>query len=493
MVRVSSAPWPADPFWSVHEKIEWSLRQQLWHCAPIVIVAIVAFVAALGGVPQGGSAPPSPTCREWHECQQLALDAYARGDYERFHDLAWRTVQTGPPRDPTLMYLVARAQSLSGRPHDALVMLGRLADIGFVTDSATNDDFRAVRQLRQWPELEAAIRAATIRVEQPARPITPSAAAASPPSSQRAPAWSGTSAASTRVPGNLPRVPTSPSRTVEVLRIPLALLSSSVLAYDRASSRFILADARQRKLVIVDERSRHLVDLVTAPSAGFYEITALEIDPLRGVLWVVSAEPAGAATNRPSATALHRLQLVSGRPLERILLSDDMLPARLGDVAVTPNGTVLVLDTIGYRILRLRPATHELTAVATLAVDATSLAPIDDRTAYVAHTAGMVRVDISTGAVAPVAGVGDVQLTGFERVRWTGNSLVGMQRLADGTRRAVRIRFASGQPAVMETIESDIPVPDGHVFAVSGDEFYFLAHQPSADGAEVVVRRTPLR
>jgi hypothetical protein len=178
--------------------------------------------------------------------------------------------------------------------------------------------------------------------------------------------------------------------------------------------------------------------------------------------------------------------------LERILLPDDMLPARLGDVAVTPNGTVLVLDTIGRRILRLRPATHKLTALATLDVDATSLAPIDDRTAYVAHSAGLTRVDISTGAMAPVAGSGDVQLAGFERVRWTGNSLVGIQHLADGTRRAVRIRFASGHPAVVDTIGGDILVPDGHVFAVSEDEFYFLADQPGADGAEVVVRRTPL-
>jgi hypothetical protein len=456
----------------------------------MVTVAILALFAALGVVPQGAADPPSPTCREWHECQQLALDAYARGEYERFHDLAWRTVQTGPPHDPTLMYLLARAQSLSNRPHDALIMLGRLAEVGFVTDAATNDEFRAVRQLHQWPELEAAIRDATIRGIQPVRPITASGASASPPVNREARASSRPSVASTRDPGK-PRVPPL-SRAVEVLRIPPAPLSTSILAYDRVSSRFILADADQRKLIIVDERSHHLVDLVSAPSAGFYEITALEIDPRRGDLWVVSAEPADAAT-RPSATALHKLQLVSGRPLERILVSDDLLPARFGDVAVTPNGTVLVLDTIGHRILGLRPATHALTTVATLHVDAMSLAPVDDRTAYVAHTVGMARVDLSTGAVTPMTSSGDVQLAGFERVRWTDNLLVGVQRLADGTRRAVRFRFVNGEPAVMDTLDSDIPALDGHVFAVSGDAFYVLAHPPSVDGAEVVIRRTPLR
>src|SRR3984893_1519782 len=98
-------------------------------------------------------------CREWHECRQLALEAYASGDYERFHDLAWKTVQTGPPRDPGLMFLLARAQSLSGRPHDALVMLGRLAEMGIATDIASNDEFQVVRTLPGWPAVEALIAA----------------------------------------------------------------------------------------------------------------------------------------------------------------------------------------------------------------------------------------------------------------------------------------------------------------------------------------------
>ncbi len=106
----------------------------------------------MGPTPQGQSSSSRPNdCREWRQCQQLALEARERGEYERFHDLAWRTVQTGPARDPMLMYLLSRAQSLSGRPHDALVMLNRLADMGVPTDAATNDDFRAVRTLPDWP------------------------------------------------------------------------------------------------------------------------------------------------------------------------------------------------------------------------------------------------------------------------------------------------------------------------------------------------------
>ena len=62
------------------------------------------------------------------------------------------------------MYLLARAQCLSGRPHDALVMLRRLADAGVATDADTNDDFRLTRELPGWPEvasLIAAVRSGT--------------------------------------------------------------------------------------------------------------------------------------------------------------------------------------------------------------------------------------------------------------------------------------------------------------------------------------------
>jgi hypothetical protein len=260
------------------------------------------------------------------------------------------------------------------------------------------------------------------------------------------------------------------------------------------SSRFVVADARQRKLVIIDERSGHLVDLVTSASAGFYDITAFEVDPLRGDLWVVSAEAAAAAPDRSPATALHKLQLVSGRPLDRIVVPADLQPSRLTDVAVARDGSVVVLDTTGNRILRLRPATHDLAPVATFHLEgATSLAPSGDHTVYVAHASGIARVDTSTGSVEPLASARDVNVTGFERIRWARDSLVGIQRLADGSRRAVRLRILQGRASGIDIIDSDIALTDDPAATVSGDDFYFLVHQPRGDAGDVVIRRSRLR
>ena len=107
---------------------------------PLLAVALSASLAA--NPPAAGQ-----ECRAWQECRQLALDAAARQDYDAFHDLAWRALQAGPKNDPALMTMLARAQSLSGRPGDALVMLRRLAALAVVTDAATSDDFARVRAL----------------------------------------------------------------------------------------------------------------------------------------------------------------------------------------------------------------------------------------------------------------------------------------------------------------------------------------------------------
>ena len=129
-----------------------------------MLVALLVLVVSMAersvaGAPATAQPPRDFGCTEWHQCRELALAAADRGEYETFHDLAWRTVQTGPRNDPALMYLLARAQALSGRPHDALIMLQRLAGMGVASDAATNDDFVRTRQLPEWPDLLARIEA----------------------------------------------------------------------------------------------------------------------------------------------------------------------------------------------------------------------------------------------------------------------------------------------------------------------------------------------
>src|SRR4051794_35803323 len=115
----------------------------------MVLHLLLALSLNLAADPQDRAA-----CATWESCQQMALEAAERKDFEAFHDLAWLAVRKGPPRNTGLMQMLARAQSLSGRPADALVMLERLLAAGVTTDAATSDDFRRVRALPAWPEFE---------------------------------------------------------------------------------------------------------------------------------------------------------------------------------------------------------------------------------------------------------------------------------------------------------------------------------------------------
>src|SRR5204863_10069689 len=134
-----------------------------------LLSALIGLLAARSGASQS---PVVADCREWTQCRRLALDAAERHDYEAFHDLAWRAVQTGPRQDPALMYLLARAQALSGRPHDALIMIQRLAEMGVAPDASTNDDFVRTRQLPGWPDLLARIGGLSHPVSPPAASST---------------------------------------------------------------------------------------------------------------------------------------------------------------------------------------------------------------------------------------------------------------------------------------------------------------------------------
>ncbi len=444
---------------------------------------VISFVLLIGSSSPHREAQPPADCKEWHECRQMALEAFERRDYERFHDLAWRAVQTGPRRDPNLMYLLARAQSLSGRLDDALVMLRRVAEMGVASDAVSNDEFQGVRSLPGWPDVEALIAGALAR---PAAgltmPATSRSVAATAPAAKVPP-----SSSDGATPAVVPSVSDkrSSTRPESVLNLPGRLLNSTGLAYDDVSSRFVVGERGARKLLVVDQRSQHVLNLVDSSSAGFYEIMAFEIDPRRGDLWVVSADGSDAGGDAGRASSLHKLQLVSGRPLQRLSLPDQFLPARFSDVAITERGTVFVLDSIGKRIFRVGAGQRTFEVAATLRLETpVTIGPINDSMVYVAHAKGIARVDLATGKATPVGGPKDVPLTGFERLRADQNTIVGIQT-QDGRRRAVRVRLAAsgGRAQSLELFDENLAMPDPTAATLSGDTLYVLTEQPSAGGA----------
>jgi len=409
-------------------------------------------------------------CADVKTCRQLALEASERGDVEAFHDLAWRALQKARPNDPDLMYLLARAQSLSGRPHDALVMLRRMAEAGVKTDAETNDDFRRVRALPGWEPFASGIAAGAgdVRVASNAKVGTKATGSTGAP-----------------LTGERETVGENASADGVVSFVTPPFVPAG-LAYDSVSRRFIVGDREASKLMVIDEMSRRVSDMVAARSGGFLGLTALEIDHRRGDLWVASA---AADSTR---TTLHKLQLVSGRVLHAVEMPADN--GRFVDVAITAGGAVFVLDAGGGGVLKARSATRGFErAIAVGKPGVTSLAAADERTLYVSHEGGIVRVDLTARAVSVVRGGARGRLAGLRHIRWHRGSLVGVQAAQDGALRVVRIRLNRAGTAAtsVDPLEGADGIVDPTALTVVDGVLFYLTRLDARPGLSI--RRLPLR
>ena len=450
---------------------------------------------------------PPPPCADAASCREAAIEAAARQDFEAFHDLAWRAAQRGRPNDPELMYLLARAQSLSGRPGDALVMLRRLAQLGVPTDAATSDDFRRVRALSGWADLEAFIEpgtpgaapaAATAAERGAASPSgaapvqKPSAAAVAVPAPAAAPQSAvGESRSVGRAAKAVPLArdevsfapaPVATSGGEDALRLTAVNIDPVGLAYDSASRRFVVGDRRDNKLMIADEVFNHVNDLIGAASAGFGSLSAIDIDARRGDLWVTSSEASGAA-------AVHKLQLVSGRVLARLDVPAALQPMTISDFAVADSGALLLLDARGARLLRVRSAAAHFEAPIELDLKSpASIAPAD-RVAYVAHQDGLAVVDPETGRGTEVRPPYGGSLAGLRRIRWIRNALLAIQGNGE-TAHVVRITLSrDGRRATaIEPLDGGTESA-GTALTISRDAAYYIAITP----AGAAIRKVKLR
>ena len=156
----------------------------------------------------------------------------------------------------------------------------------------------------------------------------------------------------------------------------------------------MLGDGDDNKLIVADEVFKHVNDLIGAASAGFGRLSAVEIDTRRGDLWVTSSDGDGAA-------AIHKLQLVSGRVLSQIAVPAELQPVVLDDLAVTDDGTLVVVDSRGARLFRVKTASGRFERpVALKLIAPSSIAPANGVT-YIAHEAGLSVIDTASHRLSP--------------------------------------------------------------------------------------------
>jgi hypothetical protein len=194
-------------------------------------------------------------------------------------------------------------------------------------------------------------------------------------------------------------------------------------------------------------------------------------------------------SNGDARSAVHRLQLVSGRLLYTIRLPEEAGAARFTDVAILGSG-VLFLDQRGRRIYALTPEAKTLRLHAKIENldEPASIAPAGEAMIYIAHDKGISRLNLATHAIAPLSRARGIDLRGLQWIRAYNGSLVGIQRQPDGGYAAVRIRLnRRGNSATAIQV---VDAAASRAASISGNTLYYLANSRSGGHG---VRRHNLR
>jgi hypothetical protein len=246
------------------------------------------------------------------------------------------------------------------------------------------------------------------------------------------------------------------------------------LAYDAVSARFILADEGSDVLQVVSETSGSVTNLVSSGWSKNSRITAVAIDRRRGDLWV-----AGTDQTEGSTGTLHRLQLISGRLLQTIVVTDDVGPTHFSTLAIG-SGALFVLDTARNRIFTLAPKTDTLRVFQTLPADIepTGLA-FADTALYVSHVSGLLRIDLTSKSARPVSASNGVDVSNLHSLAWHRGSLMAVQRNMSG---AVTVRVKLNARGNEVTAREVVENAGATAAALSGDAYYFLGGRSHQTG-----------
>jgi sugar lactone lactonase YvrE len=382
----------------------------------------------------------SPTYEQIGAMIQGGLDSLALGDtaaYLRGTAQAFALA----PRVPPVAYHHARAHALAGGTDSAVVLLDRLAAEGAVVVH------------------EALADSAFIRL-------------------RGAPGWKGTAA---RI--EAARRPVSTS--TRAFELPERDLTAEGTAWDSKTRRLFLSSLYKRKIVAIEADGRAR-DFIAPGQDGIGPVVGIEVDPVRRGLWAASMvlQEAGIPLRDTTMLAhgqLYHYDVDTGRLRRRYVLRPvEGRRHGFNDVTVMPNGDVYVTDSESGGIYLLKTGAAEVAEVlppGTYTFPNGITRTDDGRRLFVAHAAGLDRLDIATGRGVRLASADSVNLGGIDGLAFYRNTLIAHQPA--WFNRVVRLRLDRSQERVAswEVLERHHPrFEQPTTGELAGDTYYYIAN-----------------
>lgn len=389
-----------------------------------------ALLALLG---LSGAAPAADTRAERARLEREARAAYERKDFPGFLDASRRLADLGPASVRAL-YNLACAQALADRREEAVAVLDRIATMGVAVDAAGDADFSA---LRGTPAFEAVLR----------------------------------KMAALDAPLGHSRV---------AFRLPEKDLIIEGIAHDPGSGDFFVSSVNARKILRISREGR-ASEFAKEGQDGLFSALALAVDPRKGALWVSSEAMPMMKGLRPEDKGRSFVieYDLAGRARRTLPPPSGIGEAHLGDLAVGPDGTLVVSDPRSGRVYVLGESGFRVLVDEGPLVSPQGLAfTPDGRWLFVAdYSQGIARIDPRSGAVTLLPGPDNAALVGIDGLVYARGSLIGIQ---NGLRphRLVRLALSDdlARIAGVTLLERGHPEFDEPTLGVVvGDELYYVA------------------
>jgi sugar lactone lactonase YvrE len=232
-----------------------------------------------------------------------------------------------------------------------------------------------------------------------------------------------------------PQTPASPV----AFRLKDPKLIPEGIAFDAKGARFFIGSIAQRKIIVRDAKSQ--VRDFSSPSDKLDAALGLAMDAERGHLYAVSTNGFLAEANTERRNAVVRYDLKSGRLTNRFFAPEAM---QLNDLAVAPDGTLYVTDSMNSTLFRRKPDEAKLTRFGAAGAlrGANGIAVGADGILYAAISTGIVRVDTATGEPTRLPQPDTVVTGGIDGLYWHNGDLIGVQNVTNPGR-VVRIALTN--------------------------------------------------
>jgi hypothetical protein len=400
-----------------------------------VIAAAICFCVCLTAGEKVSLAQDSqPRDGRYYESQ--ARKAYQEKDYSSFLE-NMKAAEALRPNHPRLMYNLAAAYALNGQQKEALLWLGKVAEMGLIYPAQRDSDFDSIKD-------GDGFKAILKRFETNKAPIINSA-----------------TAFTLHEKGFIPES----------------------VSYDPATEVFYLSSVYRRKIVSLDRKG--VVKDFSAESDGLWSVMGMKVDAARSLLWVcTTAHPqmSNYTEEDNGKSALFKYDLRSGKLIKKYLLPNKPKPHWLGDLVVNSQGDVFATDSVSPAIYVVNRKRDELE----LFLEDESFASLqgldftpDGRQLFVADYAkGIFVIDMETKRHALLSPAPNSTLLGIDGLYSYKGSLLAIQNGVNPSR-LIRLSLSGDLKRVerLEILEVNNSLFDEPTLGVLvRDTFYFIAN-----------------